>query len=92
MRAETDALAHSMLEEYRDLAKQGILVHRLRKMLKALQEDFKSNEAILKQHRPKIKKRAKHTPRFLIESGMRIPLDSALIPADSEPSFAVLLR
>jgi transcriptional regulator with XRE-family HTH domain len=55
-RAETDALVHAMLEETRNIPKQGILVHRLRKMLKALEEDFKPNEAVLKQHRQKIQK------------------------------------
>jgi transcriptional regulator with XRE-family HTH domain len=55
-RAETDALVHAMLEETKNIPKQGILIHRLRKMLKALEEDFKPNEATLKQHRPKIQK------------------------------------
>jgi transcriptional regulator with XRE-family HTH domain len=54
--AETVAVIHAMLEGTKRLPKQGILIHRLRKSLAALQEDFKPDEATLKEHQPKIQK------------------------------------
>jgi transcriptional regulator with XRE-family HTH domain len=57
--AETNSLIYAMLQATRKLPKQGILIHRLQQMLKALKEDFKPDEATLKKLRPEIQKARK---------------------------------
>jgi hypothetical protein len=54
--AEAASLIRAMLEGSKRLPRQGILVHRLRKALKALLEDFKPDKATLEKDRPEIEK------------------------------------
>ena len=54
--AEAASLIRAMLEGSKRLPRQGILVHRLRKALKALHEDFKPDKATLEKDKPEIEK------------------------------------
>jgi transcriptional regulator with XRE-family HTH domain len=54
--AEAASLIRAMLEGSKGLPRQGILVHRLRKALKALHEDFKPDKATLEKDKPEIEK------------------------------------
>lgn len=54
--AEYTSRIHAMLEGTRSVPKQGILVHRLGKMLDSLAIDFPRDKATLKRYEPKIKK------------------------------------
>jgi hypothetical protein len=47
---------HAMLEGAKGTPRQGILVHRLNKVIEELVETFKLDEATLSKHLPKIKK------------------------------------
>src|SRR5271165_3293074 len=57
--AEASALIHAMLEGAKGRPKQGILLHRLRKALEALERDFPPDKGILEKHRPEIEKATK---------------------------------
>jgi transcriptional regulator with XRE-family HTH domain len=50
------ARVHAMLETTRNTPRQGILVHRLNKMLADLAEDFKPDPATFERYQPRIDK------------------------------------
>jgi hypothetical protein len=54
--ADFAATILAKLEGAKRSPRQGILIHRLNRALEALDEDFKSDEATLKQCRPRIEK------------------------------------
>ena len=50
------ARIHAMLHANRNTPKQGILLHRLNRMIEALEKDFSSDQSVLDQYAPKIAK------------------------------------
>jgi transcriptional regulator with XRE-family HTH domain len=54
--AEATSLIRAMLKGSKRLPRQGILVHRLRKALEALLEDFEPDKATLEKDKPEIEK------------------------------------
>jgi hypothetical protein len=55
-KAKTIAVIDALFEGTKRLPQQGILFHRLDKMLQTFQEDFNWDEATLKKHQPEIEK------------------------------------